>query len=127
TAANKGVMKPSVALTSLGLQSLAARDGAGNTGTEGNILVVSPVTELGITASATKITAGGQVTLTVKGMAGKTVDTLFADTLVLTTSDPRATVVAGPMSKGVQTFTITFKTAGTETITVTDLTRPTIQ
>jgi hypothetical protein len=125
TPANKGVVKTSVTLTSLGVQSLTARDGTGHTGAAGNILVVSPATQLGITASATKIGAGGQITLTVKGLTTtKATDTLFADTLLVTTSDPNAMVVAGQVSGGMETFMIRYRTAGTQTISVTDLTRP---
>ncbi len=127
-AANKGVMKTSVKLTTLGLQSLTATDGNGKMGTESNILVVSPATQLGVKTSATTITAGLPVTVTVTGLtASKAPDGLFADTLQLTTSDPHARVVAQPISSGSQQFTITFTTAGMQTITVTDLTRPAIK
>ncbi len=115
-------------LSTPGPQSLTVTDGNGKTGTESNILVVSPATHLGITTSATKLTAGGQLTVTVRGLTeSNTTDTLFADTLQLTTSDPNAQVVAGSMSSGVQTFTITYPSAGSWSIAVTDLSRPTIK
>jgi hypothetical protein len=127
-AVTKGVGKASVTLGSPGSQSLTATDGSGKTGTEANLLVVSPATHLAITASPTKVTAGGQVTLTVKGMTvANNVDTLFADLLQVTTSDPHAQVVPGSIAKGVETFTITFTTAGTQTIAVSDPARPAIK
>ncbi len=127
-ALTKGVGKKTVTLNTPGLQALMASDGSGHTGTESNILVVSPATTLGVTPSATKISAGGQITVTVAGLtAAKTPDSHFADMLLLTTSDPNAKVVTSPISGGMQTFTITFQTAGTQTISVTDLTRPAIK
>ncbi len=127
-ASSKGVVKTTATLTTLGNQSLTATDGSGITGTESNITVVSPATRLGIAESSTRITAGGQVTVTVTGLtASKQTDSLFADTLVLATSDPHAQVVAQPIAGGVQTFTVTLTTAEIQTITLTDLTRPTIR
>ncbi len=88
TLANRGVAMTSVALNSLGTQSLTATDGSGITGTESNILVFAP---LAVFASATNVVAGGSVTITVSGLtASNLTDTLFADDLQLTTSDPRA-------------------------------------
>ncbi len=78
----KGVGKCSISLTSLGTQALTATatDGSGTIGTETNILVVSPATHLGIASSAAKITAGGQILLTVTGLtASNRTDTLFTD------------------------------------------------
>jgi hypothetical protein len=127
TTTSKGLVRTPVTLSSLGMQSLTAT-GGGKSGTASNIDVVSPATQLGVSASATKVTAGVQVLVTVRGLATpKQTDMLFADTLQLVTSDPAAVVVAQPMAGGVETFAVTFETAGTQTITVTDLTRPTIQ
>jgi RHS repeat-associated protein len=130
TVKNKGVAHASVTLTTLGIQSLTATDGNGTTGSEDNIDVVSPATKLSVAAAlkSAVATAGAPVTVTVTGLiaAGHT-DSLFADTLALSTSDGRAQVVAGPIAAGVQTFTVTFQTAGNQTITVTDLTRPGIR
>jgi hypothetical protein len=126
-AKNTGVERVAVTFTSIGPKMLTA-SGGGKTGTEANILVVSPATHLGITVSTTRIMAGGQVTLTVKGLtAANMVDTLFAETLQVTTSDPDAEVVPGSIGNGVETFTITFTTALTQTIMVSDLARPTLK
>jgi RHS repeat-associated protein len=126
----KGVGKRSVIFNSTGAQTLTATatDGSGKMGTQANILVISPATHLGITASPTKVMAGGQVTLTVKGLtAANNVDVLFTDTLQVTTSDPHAQIVPGPIANGIETFAITFTTAGTQTTQVSDLTRPAIK
>ncbi len=124
SSASKGVMKTTVTLTSLGTQSLTATDGNGITGTESNITVFAP---LSVTASATNITAGGTVTITARGVtAANLTDPVFADALQVTTSDPHATVTAQPMAGGMQTFTILFTTAGTQTVKVTDLTQPSL-
>jgi len=129
----KGVAKISVDLRTLGIQSVIATDGNGRTGAETNIDVVSPATHLGITvqtsegSTTSEVTAGEQVTVTVKALTGsKEVDALFTDTLQLVPSDPRALVAAQPMADGIETFTVTFFTAGSQTITVSDLTRPSI-
>ncbi len=130
SAANKGVVTKTVTLSTTGKQSLTATDGGGKTGSEQSIAVVSPTTHLSVSYSATTCIAGNSVlpvVVTVKGLTGSnTLDTQFADTLQLTTSDPRAHVVAQPIANGTQTFTITFTTAGAQTITVVDQTRPTI-
>jgi Ca2+-binding RTX toxin-like protein len=126
-ASSKGVVKTPVTLTALGSQSLIVTDGSGHSGTEANIVVVSPATHLGITESATKVMAGVAVTVTVTGLTATTQSDLhFNDTLVLTTSDPHAHVAELPIPGG-QTFTVTFTTAGTQTIAVTDITRPAIR
>jgi hypothetical protein len=124
---NNGVEKVSVTFTSIGTETLTA-SGGGKTGTGPNILVVSPATHLGITTSTIQVTAGGFLTLTVKGLtAANMVDTLFADLLRVTTSDPHALIVPGPIANGVETFTITFTTALMRTIMVNDLGRPTLK
>jgi RHS repeat-associated protein len=128
TNATKGVAHASVTLTTLGIQSLTATDGAGKTGSESNIDVVSPATKLGVTVSMTSPPAGTPMTVTVTGLtsAGRT-DPLFADSLRLTTSDTQAQVVPGAIAAGVEKFTVTYHTAGSQTITVTDLTRRAIK
>jgi hypothetical protein len=124
---SKGVATLSVTFTAIGPETLTAT-GGGKTGTEANIIVVSAATHLGITTSSPTITAGNQVTLTVTGLtAANKTDTLFADLLKVTTSDPLAVVGSPVIANGVETFTITFERAGTQTITVADLSRPTLK
>ncbi len=120
---NNGVEKVSVTFTSTGTETLNA-SGGGKTGTETNIVVVSPATHLGIKVSPPTIVAGKQVTFTVTGLtsANKT-DILFNDALQVTTSDPNAQIGLPVVANGVETFEIAFTTAGTQTITVADLAR----
>ncbi len=124
---SNGVGKKTVILSTPGVQSLTV-SGGGASGSEANIVVVSPATHLGITVSPATITAGDQVTLTVTALtAANKTDALFADTLLVTTNDPLAQVGTPTIAGGAATYAITFFTAGTHTITVTDLTRPTIK
>jgi len=89
-----------------------------------SLSVLAPATHLGITPPSSPISVGSQVIIIVKGLtASNMTDILFTDLLKLKTSDPHATVVAQPITNGVQQFTVTFMTAGPQTITVTDLTR----
>jgi RHS repeat-associated protein len=128
TAKDKGIAKVSVDLTALGIQSLIATDGNNKTGAEANIDVVSPATQLGVTGDLKSVAAGGQVTVTVKALTvSKQTDTLFPDMLQLVTTDPRALVLARPPAAGVETFQVTFFTAGSQSIHVSDLTRPGIK
>ena len=128
-AKNTGLETASVTFTALGSKTLIASSGD-RTGTESNILVVSQATLLGVSVSSATVTAGGSITLTVKGLtSAKKVDPLFADLLNVVPSDPNATVVFVPeqSGNGVETFTVTFDTTGKQTIAVTDLSRPTIK
>ncbi len=126
-AKNKGVQTATVNFTATGTETLTAT-GGGEMGKETGIVVVSPATHLGITALPATVTAGNQVTLTVTALtAANKTDALFADTLLVTTNDPLAQVGTPTIASGVATYTITFYTAGTRTITVTDRTRPTIK
>jgi RHS repeat-associated protein len=125
---SRGVAHASATLTTLGSQSLTATDGNGKTGSENNVTVVSPATKLSVTASATSPVAGTPMTVSVAGIirAGQP-DTQFPDVLTLSTSDPHAQVSSTPISNGKQTFTVTFQTAGKQTIAISDLTRPAIK
>jgi hypothetical protein len=125
----KGVVHATVSFTTPGVQSLTAADGGGSGKSISiNVNVLSPTTHLGITASASKIAAGTQETITVSALTrANQVDPLFGDTLQLTTSDPHAVVVAQPPSNGVQQFLVTYTTAGSPTISVADLTRNTVR
>jgi uncharacterized protein (TIGR03118 family) len=127
-ASEHGVKHLTLALNTLGVQSLTADDSSHHAGSESNINVVSRATRLGSMLSATSTTAGTPITLTVTAFAGATLtDAQFSDQLSVTTSDPQATVIPQPASGGVQTFVITLRTAGTQTITVTDNTRHSIK
>jgi Ca2+-binding RTX toxin-like protein len=128
TAANRGVVHTMVTLSTPGMQTLTAADGSGSgdIGSEFDIHVVSPANHIAVSSHATTVPAGTQVTVTVTGMAGKTPDALFSDLLQVATSDPRTFVAATPIINGVQHFTVTFETAGPQTITILDRDRPSI-
>jgi hypothetical protein len=129
SSANKGIVTVPVALTTLGTQALIARDTNGITGDEPNIQVFSPATHLQLQVSGVPrtpgLTAGSSFSLTLTGLtaAGK-LDILFADDLVVTSTDRKAAINAAPPVGGVQSFTVTLYTAGSQTIRVRDLTRP---
>jgi uncharacterized protein (TIGR03118 family) len=124
TAADKGIKHIAIALMTPGPQSVSAL-GAGKSGIAPNINVVSPAMHLGISLASLKFAAGDPVTLTVVGLtqSGKA-DPLFADTLQVTTSDTQAHILPQLIVGGVEKYTIMFTTAGTQTITVTDVSRP---
>jgi hypothetical protein len=102
--------------------------GAGKTQSLGDVRVVSPTTHLGLAVTPAAITAGSQVTLTVTGLTARNKrDALFADALHVATSDSVAQVGTPTIANGVETITVTFATAGKQTITVTDPSRPTLK
>jgi hypothetical protein len=104
-------------------QTLTVTDNGGKSGSEA-VTVVSPTTHLTVIAIASQ-TAGAPVTVTVTALdAANHTDSLFADTLQFTSTDPRVVPVELPFagSNGTATFQITLKTAGTQTITVSDVT-----
>jgi uncharacterized repeat protein (TIGR03803 family) len=122
-----------VILTTAGNQSLSAQDTAQNLSSSPyTVKVVSPATRLAVSGPAS-VVAGTAFTITVKALAGSVVDTQFTDTVGFSSSDP----YAGPYlpgntaftksDKGSKQFTITLILAGTETVTVTDLTRGSVK
>ncbi len=125
----KGVGSATLTLTTLGSQSLTASASA-ISGSQSNINVVSPATHLGVAANLAPatVTAGTSFTVTVKGLlASGATDPSFTDALQVTANDPTAAITPGPLANGIQTFTVTLYTAGSRTITVTDLTRPAVK
>jgi hypothetical protein len=126
--ANKGFVRVSAKLITPGIQSLLATDTSGHAGTEANINVVSPATRLAVSPSTTQVAAGDGLLINVTALtASNHVDAQFDDTLRLTTSDPHAVVTAQPIVNGVEAFTVTFATPGTQKLALADLTRPTIR
>jgi hypothetical protein len=112
-----------------GLPDLAVRElfGAGV-----SVLLNKPntATHFQITAPAS-VTAGTPFTITVTALtAGGQVDDLYTGTVHFTSSDDAAVLPADyKFSKrdlGVHTFTVTLKSAGTQTITATDKSHKTI-
>jgi hypothetical protein len=130
TALDKGTHVFKTVLTSLGSGlSLSATDTVTGsiTGTESGITVVSPATHLLVKAPA-GATAGVVVTLTVTALdALGHADALFGDLLHFTSSDPKAVLPPDGVfsgTGGMESFQVTLATDGTQTITITDLTRP---
>jgi hypothetical protein len=119
-----------VILTTVGSQSLSAQDTTQNlTSSPYTVKVQSPATRL-VASGPSSVVAGTPFTITVKALAGSVLDTQFPDTVGFSSSDP----FAGPgdlpanttftkSDKGSRQFTITLITAGTQTITISDLTR----
>ncbi len=127
-AADQGVHTFSVTLKTVGTRALTATDKANATftGTQGNITVVaaaaSSVTAAGFPASTT---AGvpGNITLTLKDPYGN-IATGYRGTVHFTSTDAQVVLPANytftASDNGVHTFSVTLKTAGTQSITATD-------
>ncbi len=135
TAADAGAHTFTVTLTTLGgNQSLTAVDtsNARVSGSEPGIDVVSPATHLAVTLTpVASNVAGSAFTITVTALtSANRPDTSFADQVHFVCSDPQAAPPPDQSFSGTggkETFTITLKTAGPQTISVTDVTRPTIK
>jgi sugar lactone lactonase YvrE len=127
TAADNGVHTFSATLKTAGSQALTATDTATSsiTGTQSGIVVTAAVaTHFAITAPATaSVGVAFSVTVTALDAYGN-VATGYLGTTHFTSNDHKAILpsdyafVAG--DAGVHTFQVTFKTTGTETLTVTD-------
>lgn len=91
------------------------------TGTSGAVNVTQSTTHLAATASATT-TAGSSFVVTVKALDGSgNVVTGYTGTVKLTSSDPAAVLPANStLSSGQHAFTVTLKTAGSQSVTATD-------
>ncbi|HKI38738.1 MAG TPA: PKD domain-containing protein, partial [Gemmataceae bacterium] len=95
-------------------------------------ITVVPTTHFSITGTQlpvpSTLTAGGSFTITITALtAAKTTDTSYAGTVRLTSTDPQAGYPNGQnvtLTAGRATATITLKTAGTQTVTAADITKP---
>jgi len=92
------------------------------TGTSGSVSVTQSTTHLSATAVATA-TAGNSFVVTVKALDGSgNVVTGYAGTVRLTSSDSAAALPANStLSSGQHAFTVTLKTAGSQSVTATDI------
>jgi hypothetical protein len=118
-------------LTSLGSGPALTASEAGQpniTGTESGITGVSPATHLGFSPVA-GATAGQSFTVAITALdASNHPDTLFGDIVHFTSSDPHAVLPADQaLTGGSATFSVTMKTAGPQTIRVTDVSRPQVK
>jgi hypothetical protein len=118
----------------VGSMSLTATDTVTSsiTGTQTGIQVVSPATRLAVIGMPPSATAGQTLAIQVTALVapGKP-DTLFPDTIHFTSTDRQATLPPDytflPGDQGSKTFNIILGTVGSQTVTVTDVSRPTIK
>jgi hypothetical protein len=128
TAGDLGTHVFSVTLVTAGTQSVTATDTAKSTivGKQGGI-VVNPgaVSRFTVVSKSGSVTAGSSLQFTVKALDafGNTV-TGYRGTVNLTSSDPQAVLPANytftTSDAGVHVFSVTLKTAGSQTVVVTD-------
>jgi hypothetical protein len=128
TAGDAGAHTFSATLNTAGTQSLTAADSANAsiTGTQANITVApAGLAALGVTGFPTATTAGvtQTITVTARYTDGST-DTGYLGTVHFTSSDAQAVLPANytftAADQGVHTFTVTLKTAGSQSITAAD-------
>jgi hypothetical protein len=132
TAGDAGAHTFSATLNTPGTQSLTATDSgnAGITGTQANITVApAGLSALSVTGFPSVTTAGvtETITVTARDTDGST-DTSYLGTVHFTSSDGHAVLPRNypfnytftAADHGVHTFTITLKTAGSQSITATD-------
>ncbi|MCW3060670.1 MAG: hypothetical protein JWQ02_2491, partial [Capsulimonas sp.] len=119
-----GVGTFSVTLTTAGSQTVTATDTVTSsiTGTSGAIVVGADAADHFVVSAPSSATAGSSfnVTVTAKDTYGNT-DTSYAGTAHFTSSDGAAVLPAdSTLTNGVGTFSVTLKTAGSQTVTATD-------
>ena len=87
------------------------------------VSAVTP-TSLSITGLPASVTAGTAKNITVSAVNGSTVATTFTDTVTFSSTDPKAVLPANytytSTDAGTHVFSVTFETAGTQSVTVTD-------
>lgn len=128
TAGDAGTHTFSATLNTAGTQSLTAADTATGsiTGTQANITVApAGLAALSVTGLPSATTAGVVQTITVTARDGdNSTDTGYLGTIHFTSSDAQAVLPANytftATDQGVHTFTVTLKTAGSQSITATD-------
>jgi hypothetical protein len=134
TAADAGVHTFNVTLKTAGSQSLTATDTAASTVTGSQTgIAVNPAaaSTLVVSGFPSPITAGtsGSVTVTARDPYGNTA-TAYTGTAHFTSSDSQAVLPAdyafAAADAGVHSFSVTLKTAGSQSITATDVTTSSI-
>ena len=105
--------------------SVTATDSVGATATQQYTLTTNSSFTLALSTSASSITAGSPLTVTVTALTGSgTTATNYTGTVHFTSSDGQAVLPANytftAADAGIHTFSVTLKTAGTDTITATD-------
>jgi hypothetical protein len=127
TPADQGTYTFYAVLKTAGMQSLTATErGTSTTGTEAGISVnPAPVTTFTVVGFPAPVTAGlaGSFTVTARDLYGNQA-TGYTGTVHFTSSDPRVTLPGNytftAIDAGMHTFSATLKTAGTQSLTVTD-------
>ncbi|HEY0870557.1 MAG TPA: cell wall-binding repeat-containing protein, partial [Acidothermaceae bacterium] len=118
-----GIGSFSVTFSAAGTQHVTVTDTSSSsiTGTSGAVTVAQTTTHLSATAAATA-PAGNSFVVTVKALdGGGNVVTGYAGTVKLTSTDSAAVLPANStLSSGQHAFTVTLKTAGSQTVTATD-------
>lgn len=85
----------------------------------------APGTDLGKTGTPTARTAGTAFNVTVNSVDANWNLVSSTDTVAITSSDPNATLPANAaLSAGTRSFSVTLKTAGSSTVTASDVTSP---
>jgi hypothetical protein len=120
-----GVGTFSVIFRSLGTQTVTATDTVTSsiTGISGSIYVTTPPTHFEVFASgsATSATAGTALNFQVNALDSSNALTGYTGTMRFTSTDGSASLPANTtLTNGTGTFSVTFKTAGYQTITATD-------
>ena len=107
-------------ISALGLIGLSVVSGCG--GGSNNAVTTVPTAHLAITLPAATVKAGTPFTFTVSAVdASNAVVPTYVGTVQITTSDQSATLPANAtLARGTGTFTVTFGTGGSYTITATD-------
>jgi hypothetical protein len=132
TAADQGIHVFNITLNSVGSRLVTVTDTMISTASGHVWVQASPPVSLNLSMGggqvgapppASPTGAAQQLTVTVTGAAGATL-TGYTGTLHFTSSDPKAALPADytfkAADKGVHTFTITLKTAGSQSVTATD-------
>jgi RHS repeat-associated protein len=103
----------------------------GGINTSDDVTVLSAATHFAVKfPPAASFVAGQPITVTVTALtAANKPDKFFADTINLTSSDSAAQFAPASLtlSNGTGTFTVTFATFGSQTVTLTDSVRPSIR
>ncbi len=120
-----GVGTFSVILSTSGLQTITASDAlnAAITGASNAVAVSAAAAGYTIQLVSASVTAGAMLTFTVMAVDGSgNTATGYTGTVQLTSTDPKAVFAANnvKLTKGVGTFKVTLKTAGTQSISATD-------
>ncbi len=128
TSADQGTHTFAATLQTAGTQSITATASANAsvTGTQGGITVQAAIKALTVAGFPSPVTAGvaGNLFVTARDANGN-IATWYTGTVVFSSSDYRAALPAmytfTAADKGVHTFAATLKTAGIQSITVTDI------